>query len=292
VRGAAGVLALVAAAAVPWAQMRVDRSLGEFRAQDELLYLWKGTQVKRLVPGFEHLAADIYWLRTVQYFGGERVYATDKRFDLLYPLIEITTTLDPRMEIAYRYGAVFLAEPFPIGAGRPDLGVAVLERGVRNNPDSWRLHQELGFFHFVYLHDAKRAAEILVDASRIPGAAFWLKSLAAEILGKAGERTIARRMWREMYEQSDGALKENAKVHIQALDALDAVDKLNERVAAFHARTGRLPRDLGELVAAGLARGPLVDPARIPFEYDPLTGNVEVSRLSPLRRDDLMGETR
>ncbi len=106
--------------------------------------------MKRLVPGFEHLAADIYWLRTVQYFGGERVFAKDKRFDLLYPLIEITTTLDPRMEIAYRYGAVFLAEPFPIGAGRPDLGVAVLERGVRNNPASWRLHQELGFFHFVY----------------------------------------------------------------------------------------------------------------------------------------------
>jgi hypothetical protein len=292
VRGAAGVLALAAAAAVPWAQARVDRSLGASRAQDEVLYLWQGSQVKRLVPGFEHLAADIYWLRTVQYFGAERLYAAVKRFDLLYPLIEITTTLDPRMEIAYRYGAVFLAEPFPIGAGRPDLGVAVLERGVRNNPTSWRLYQELGFFHFVYLHDPKRAAGILVEASRIPGAAFWLKSLAAEILGKGGERNIARRMWREMYEQSEGALKENAKVHIQALDALDAVDRLNERVAAFRARTGRLPRDLGELVAAGLARGPLVDPALVPFEYDPLTGKAEVSRLSPLRRDDLMGETR
>ena len=77
------MLALAAAAAVPFVQARVDAALGDFRAQDEVLYLWSGEQVKRLVPGFENLAADIYWLRTVQYFGGERVFAKDKRFDLL-----------------------------------------------------------------------------------------------------------------------------------------------------------------------------------------------------------------
>ena len=288
----ASVLALAAAAAVPFVQARVDATLGDFRAQNEVLYLWKGSQVKRLVPGFEHLAADIYWLRTVQYFGGERVFAKDKRFDLLYPLIEITTTLDPKMEIAYRYGAVFLAEQFPIGAGRPDLGIAVLERGVQNNPMSWRLRQELGFFHFVYRNDAKRAAEILVEASQIPGAAYWLKNLAAELLGKGGERSIARRMWQEMFEQSEGAIRENAKIHILALDAADAVDRVNAAVAQFRARAGRLPRDLGELKAAGLAPGPLVDPIGIPFEYDSESGRVAVSRMSYLRRDDLMGETR
>jgi len=288
----ATALTLAAVAAVPWVQARVDGALGAFRAQNEVLYLWKGSQVKRLVPGFEQLAADLYWLRTVQYFGGERVFAAEKRFDLLYPLIEITTTLDPRMEIAYRYGAVFLAEQYPIGAGRPDLGIAVLERAVQNNPASWRLHQELGFFHFVYRRDAKRAAEVLVEASRIPGAAFWLKTLAAEILGKGGERNIARRMWREMFEQSDGAIKENARIHLMTLDAADAADRLSGRVALFRERMGRLPRDLGELLAAGLARGPLVDPAGIPFEYDSQTGKVAVSRTSYLRRDDLMGESR
>ena len=289
---ATSLLALAAAAAVPWVQARVDRALGDVRTENEALYLWKGSQVKRLVPGFEHLAADIYWLRTVQYFGGERVFAKDKRFDLLYPLIEITTTLDPRMEIAYRYGAVFLAEPFPIGAGRPELGIGVLERAVQNNPASWRLRQELGFFHFVYRRDAKRAAEILVEASHIPGAAFWLKNLAAELLGKGGERSIARRMWQEMFEQSEGAINENARIHLLTLDALDAVDLLNERVARFRERTGRMPRDLGELSAAGLARGPFVDPIGIPFEYDSQTGKVAVARASYLHRDDLMGETR
>jgi hypothetical protein len=289
---ASSLLALAAAAAVPWVQARVDATLGDFRAHNEALYLWKGTQVKRLVPGFEHLAADIYWLRTVQYFGGERVFAKDKRFDLLYPLIEITTTLDPRMEIAYRYGSVFLAERVPIGAGRPDLGLAVLQRGVRDNPQSWRLRQELGFFYFVYLHDAKRAAEVLVEASELPGSAFWLKSLAAEILAKGGERDISRRMWTEMFKNSEGSLRENARIHIQALDAADAVDRVRERVAMFKERIGRLPLSLEELRASGLYRGPLVDPAGVAFEYDAQTGEVAVSRTSYLRRDDLMGETR
>ena len=283
------LLAAAAALTVPWAQARVDGALGAFRAQDEVLHLWKGSQVKRLVPGFESLAADLYWLRTVQYFGGERVFAANKRFDLLYPLIEITTTLDPRMDIAYRYGAVFLAEQYPIGAGRPDLGRAVLERGVANNPGSWRLRQELGFYHFVYLRDAKGAADILIQASEVPGAAYWLKNLAAEILGKGGERGIARRMWREMFVQSEGAIKENARVHLQILDAADTADRLSERVAAFRERTGRLPRDLAELAAAGFARAPLVDPIGIPFEYDSGTGAVAVSRKSYLRRDDMMG---
>jgi hypothetical protein len=289
----ASALAIAAAAAVPFVQARVDGALGAFRAQDEVLYLWTGRQVKRLVPGFEQLAADVYWLRTVQYFGGERAFAADKRFELLYPLIEITNTLDPRMEIAYRYGAVFLAEPRPIGAGRPDLGIAVLERGVRNNRASWRLYQELGFFHFVYRKDARRAAEVLVEASKIPGAAYWVKNLAAELLLKGGERDIARRMWREMYEQSEpGAIKENALVHILVLDAADAADRLNDAVAAFVRRTGRPPRSLGELAAAGLARGPFVDPSGMPFDYDSRTGRATVSRASTLFREEFMGDHR
>lgn len=290
---AAGMLTLAAAAAVPFLQARVDASRGAFRAQDDVLYLWNGGHVKRMVPGFEQLAADIYWLRTVQYFGGERAFAAEKDFALLYPLIEITTTLDPRMEIAYRYGSVFLAEPHPTGAGRPDLGIAVLERGARNNPTSWRLHQELGFFHFVYRHDAKKAAEVLVEASRIPGAGFWLRSLAAELLAKGGEREISRRMWREMYEQSEeGAIKENARVHLMVIDAADAVDRLNAAVTTFTSRTGRLPRSLGELGASGLVRERLVDPIGVPYDYDPQSGRVSVSRSSRLRRDEIMGGNR
>jgi hypothetical protein len=277
-------LALVLA--VPWIQGRIDSRAGAFRATEESLYLWSGRHVRLLAPGFEGLAADLYWLRTVQYFGSQRVFGTGKRFDLLLPLIDITTSLDPRMEIAYRYGAIFLSEPAPMGAGRPKDGVAILERGVRHLPDSWRLRQDLGYFHFLFLNDPKRAAEILLEASKLPGAAFWLRTLAADILTRGGERSTSRRIWVSLYASSEGSIKENARVHLQQLDAVDRSEALSAAVAAFERAAGHRPSSLSELPAANLRGLALTDPTGVPFRYDSATGRVSIAPQSPLWRPE------
>jgi tetratricopeptide (TPR) repeat protein len=278
-------LLLVFVPALVATQKGLDARLGTFRAQEEALFLWSGRDVKRMAPGFENLLADLYWLRTVQYFGGQRAYAQDKKFELLEPLIEITTTLDPRLEIAYRYGAIFLSEPKPIGAGRPREGVALLERGMANLPTSWRMRQDLGFFTSLFLNDSARAAEILREAARVPGAPYWLETLAASILAKGGDRPAARRMWQQMYDQAEeGAIKANALEHLRVLGALDQADRLQEAVKIYERQAGHLPRSLAEVAAAGLTRESLVDDARIPFAYDSETGTVDVSKQSPLWR--------
>lgn len=283
-----GLLVLAVLPGIPLTQMRIDSILGGFRPQDEVLYLWSGEHIRKLVPGLESLFADLYWLRTVQYFGGQRAYATNKRFDLLRPLIDIATTLDPRLEIGHRYGAIFLSERWPIGAGKPREGIEVLERGCRALPLSWRLRQDLGFLHFLYLKDAKRAAEILLEAAEIPGAGYWLKTLAAQILAKGGERAAARRMWQAMYDQADegGAIKWNAKTHLEVLDSLDGADALQALVEEFTRRVGRRPASINELRAAGLLRRPPVDPSGVPYDYDPVSGMVKVSQSSSLWRPD------
>lgn len=276
---------LLVAPLVPLSQQRIDRLAGAFRAQEEVLYLWSGEHVKRLVPGFEGLAADIYWLRTVQYFGGQRRYESGKSFELLRPLIDITTTLDPRLEIAYRYGAIFLSEPPPFGAGRPKEGVAVMEKGVEALPDAWRLRQELGFFHFLFLDDAATASRILLEAAEIPGAAFWLRTLAADLLAKDGDRAASRRMWTQMFEQAEeGIIRDNARVRLEILDSLDLADAVARAVSDFHARHARRPARLEELARAGLWRGPLVDAAGVPLGYDVETGRVSIAQSSPLWR--------
>jgi len=273
--------------AVPWSQRQIDRGAGTFRVQEEVLYLWSGTHVKRLFPGFEGLAADVYWLRTVQYFGGQRLFASNKRFELLRPLIDITTTLDPRLEMAYRYGAIFLSEPSPLGAGRPREGIEVLEEGVRNLPASWRLRQDLGFFHYIYLHDSVRAAAVLNEAADLPGAAFWLRTLAADLLAKSGDRAASRRMWQQMFEQAEaGIIKENARARLLILDSLDRGDRLASLAAEFERRRGRLPVRLEELRGAGLWGGPLVDAAGVPFGYDARTGRVFIDEASPMWRPE------
>lgn len=268
---------------IPLAQARADRGLGAYRSQEEVLYFGSGEEVKRLVPGFEDLAADLYWLRTVQYYGGQRAFATEKRFALLRPLIDITTTLDPRLELAYRYGALFLSEGWPEGAGEPRQGVELLEEGIRQNPGSWRLRWDLGSIWYFFLKDERKAADVLVEASRVPGAPYWLESLAASILIKS-HRDVAREIWKRQYEQGDGVMRDNALYHLQLLDALDSRDALNKLVKLFAERRGQPPSSLRDLVSAGLLREVPKDPLGVGFDYNPAAAKVSISRSSPLWR--------
>ena len=266
-----------------WLQAQIDRR-GPAGPQHEGLYLWSGEHVRRLFPGLEGLAADLYWLRAVQYFGSRHTFAQDYQMPLLGPLLDITVTLDPRMEVAYRYGATFLAEPVPLGAGRPREAVALLERGVQALPGNWRIRQDLGFFYFLHLDDYRRAAEVLLEASKVPGAAFWLKNMAADVLARGGDRATARRMWQQIAEQSEGLVRANALVHLQVLEALDQAERLTKRAEDFTRQVGRPPRSLHEVGAHFHVR--TADSSGVPFVYDAGTGRVHVSPQSTLHRPD------
>jgi len=273
---------------VPLSQGRIEASFGRFRAQHEVLYLWSADEVRTLSRGFEDLMADLYWLRTVQYYGREKV-AKDASYELLLPLTNITTTLDPRFEIAYRYGAIFLSERPPHGAGNPEAGIKLLEKGITWNPHSWRLRWDLGALEFFSLKDAKRAAETLVEAARVPGAPYWLETLAGSMLIQGGERQTARLIWSRMYEQNEGSMKANALQQLRRLEALDRAERIEKIVAGFASKAGRKPRSLQELQQAGLLREAPVDPTGVSFDYDPETGAVTISGRSSLWTRPLAG---
>jgi hypothetical protein len=278
------LLPLALAALIPVIQQAVDARRSTVDAQSDVMYLWSGKQVKRLSPGLDNVLADVYWLRTIQYFGNEHAFNKSTRYERLEPLIDITVALDPRFELAYRYGAVFLAEPAPNGAGRPEAALRLLTRGAEANPAAWRIRQDLGFFRFFFLHDAKQAAADLGEAARIPGAPVWLETSAADFLQKGGERETARRMWRHLFEETDGRMRENARFNLRRLDALDQVDELQRSVEEFRKLYGRAPVGLAELGAARLLRAPLSDPMGVPFDYDGRQGTVSISRNSALWR--------
>jgi hypothetical protein len=276
-------LTLACALLVPFLQRGIDARLGAFRAQEEILYVWSGDHLRRMFPGFETVLADIYWLRTIQYYGGQRAFATNKRYDLLEPLTRITVTLDPKFDIAYRYGATFLAESYPLGAGNPAAAVALLRLGVEKNPDAWQIWQNLGVFQYFFLKDAKGAAAALALARERPGAPEWLATLAASFLRKEGDRNAARDIWKSLYAQSEnGAMRENALVNLQRLDALDVIEELNRRVSRYRAATGELPRGWEDLARARLVGRQPVDPSGTPFDYDPEKGVFAIGRKSGL----------
>ena len=261
-----------------------DRVYGEPAPGDSVLYIRSGEALRRMSLSFTPVVADIYWIRAVQYYGSTRLLGSaSKNYDLLYPLLDITTSLDPRFVVAYRFGSTFLAEGYPGGPGRPDLSVALLEKGFKADPTRWRYLQDIGFVYYWWLGDYQRAAEWFEKAATIPGAPWWLRSLAAVTRMQGGDRRSSRTLWQSLRESADNDwLRSNANWRLAQLDALDAIDQLTAVVAAFKARNGQAPASWDALVRARMLNGVPADPAGVPFVLDPATGSVGLSRESPL----------
>jgi primosomal protein N'' len=275
---------LIAAFLVPATQSRLDSAKAALGPEPDVSSVWTGPVVRALSLGFSDFLADIYWLRAVQYYGRQKLEGAPTSYADLRPLLETAAELDPRFEMVYRYGAVFLSEPRPVGAGLPELGVGFLGKGADRNPADWRLRQEQGLFTFFYLNQAQRGAEILSRAARIPGAPYWMESLAAQIQTKGGELEAALSMWTVIYKQSEpGLLRDNAESQIKVAQHKMLVRDIQKQVRDYQARTGDFTSTLDQLKAKGVIPASR-DEAGIPFDFQPATGTVTLSRDSPFWR--------
>jgi hypothetical protein len=226
----------------------------------EVLYVSSPKLLKRLSLGYNGLLADIYWTRAVQYFGSKHNQGAQS-YNLLAPLLEITAALDPQLVVAYQYGANFLAPQPPNGAGMPQRAIDLVEFGIRNNPDDWRLYYEDGFIHYTELKDYAGAADAFARGSRVPNAHPFLKLLAGRMAEQAGSLDTARMMWTAAYQTTaDKAIRANALAHLRALQVDEDVTALEALAARYKEETGRFPARFSDLEVAGLMRGTPLDP--------------------------------
>jgi len=241
-------------------QKTIDaHTLSTANEQDELL-LRSPALVKRLSLGYDALLGDIYWTRAVQYYGA-RVGLPGAKFDLLWPLLDLSTTLDPKLLPAYRFGAIFLSEPGTVGAGRTDLAVELVKRGIAANPDEWRLSTDLGFLYYWRLKDYPDAAAAYLAGSKNPQAPPWLKLMAARVAQMGGSIETSRMIWSELYQSTkDPNIRKKAYQNLRGLKALDDETHLDTIAEDFRNRVGRYPASTKELRDAALLPGIPVDP--------------------------------
>ena len=270
----AGACVVICLAASAVTLHRID----ELRPQatlEEVLFLSSPKVLKRASLGYDGLLADVYWTRAVQYFGG-RHQAVARSYNLLYPLLDITTHLDPQLVAAYQFGASFLAPPPPNGAGQPERAIQLMEYGVQNNPNDWKLYYDLGFVYYMNLKDYRKAADAFDRGSKVPDAHPFVRLLAAQMAEHAGDFDTARMMWSATYQNSqDRLIRQNAIEHLRALRVDEDVTHLQEAVTRFGERTGRLPANMSELASAERLPGIPVDPDGHPYKLT-LEGRVEV----------------
>jgi len=273
-------------------QHAIDGQLQSIHEEQDEVLLRSGKMMKLLSLEYAPLMADIYWTRVVQYYGDKHA-RHDPNFELLWPLLDLTTTLDPNLLVAYRFGSTFLSEPAPRGAGQPELGVELLERGIKANPEYWRLYQDLGFIYYFELKDYAKASAAFAEGSKNPEALIWMKIMAAKIAAEGESLSTSVFLWNEVYETTnDPLVKDNALKHLQMLRAEEDCKQLDALADAFQKRTERRPTRVVELVQAGLLERLPVDPMGYPYVFGP-DGKAALNLNSPLLEQQLVhGDTK
>ena len=245
------LMLVVAAVTVVFLARWLDEQRPSSRAssEDETLYLPGGT-VRRLSLGFNGLAADWYWMRSLQYVGKKIINTPEDvviddlgKLDLrlLAPLLDTATTLDPQFLEPYEYAAVVL----------PGINVQeairITNKGIAANPQVWRLFQHLGYIYWQQ-RDYQRASETYAAGAKIQGAPPWMEAMSARMASEGGSREVAREIYGRMYEQAtDDRVKEMAGRRMMQLDSLDQRDALQRVLAAYQSRTGRCPATWQEI---------------------------------------------
>jgi tetratricopeptide (TPR) repeat protein len=256
-----------------------DHSDMNTRSSEERLYL-DGATAKRLTLPFNGLAADLYWMRSLQYVGRKIVNYEDShdgRFNLgnlssldlslLAPLLRVTTTLDPQFMAPYEYGAVILPEL------NQDEAISLLNDGLAANPSSWRLYHYLGYIYW-QRKDYAQASDAYAAGAKLPGAPAWMAALSARMKAEGGSRDAAREMYRHLYEASnDEAVKEMVTKQIMRLDSLNERDAIRRVLTDYRAQSGRCAsswRDVAAALRAALLKvdsttGAPLDPSNTPY---------------------------
>ena len=233
-------------------QRAIDGQFAALNAEQDEVLLRSGKMMKLLSLEYAPLMADVYWTRVVQYYGSKRE-RREQNLDGLWPLLDLTTTLDPKLIPAYRFGSTFLAEARPVGAGRPDYAIELINRGIQQNPEYWRLYQDLGNIYYFTLRDNRKAAEAYDAGSKVAGAMPWMKIMAARIAERGDTRQTSRLLWTELYQSAqDATIRENAKTHLKLLKADDDKEQLDQLLGEYAKKNGRGAENIADLVDAGM----------------------------------------
>jgi len=191
----AGVLAYGTAAT---AYLRLPRP----QPLEELAYYPSGHALRPATLGHCETAADLAWLRAVQYYGEHR--RTDLRFEQMAHVFDILTSLAPHFVPAYVFGAFALAQE---GLEFREAETLML-KGMENNPTSGELAFECGFLYYVRPggRDLRKAAEYFEQSARQKDGPPQAARFAAFARQHAGDLRVAYELWNDVYQHSGNKL--------------------------------------------------------------------------------------
>lgn len=239
---------LAVAAALASAKVAIARRLDLRRqlAPYDVTYVPRAAAVRWFSLAHPTLAANLYWLRAVQYMGEPRANA--RGWDKLFPLLDLVTDLDPRHGYAYQVGGNILA-----GAARIEESNRLLEKGIASVPERYILPFHRGVNAFLYEGDYARAGEWFERAALVPGAPLHMREAVMALYVKGDRADAAIRFLTHMIQQSEDPESRKAlEAQLQQAQLERAALQIDAAVEIFRERFGYPPVWVQQLTTTGL----------------------------------------
>lgn len=250
----------------------------------QLTYLPSGDYLRMASLGFRELAADLLWLQAIQVMGEQKLSEDDGHW--LYQAVDRITTLDPKFVRAYEAGSHALC----ILVVLPEESNRLLEKGIKHNPQEWKLPFLLGINYYFELGDDEKAAAAMARASSLPGAPESLVRLAAKLFVSAKSPQQAVELLAKVYEEtSDENVRKMLEIRLKESIVERDLQILEEAISRYQSNHSRRPERLENLVGPGLLQELPKEPHGGQYLYEPTTGTVRSSEVAermriPVRR--------
>lgn len=227
---------------------RLDTKVSPHELVGELMYFPSGAAIHALAVGYHAPLADLVWLRFIQYYGEHRM--TDVKFEMMYHILDILTTLDKHFTYAYTLGGLMLTHD----AQRPDQARHLLKKGMYLNPEDWRLPFMYGFIHYVFLSEYRIAQTYFIIATQKPDAPDMPRRWAAfTTQHKIGDLETGRALWYDLYKTTTNPEEEKLALYYYRKFTMQLhIKLLNEKITLYYRKFSRYPRTLDQLVYTGI----------------------------------------
>jgi tetratricopeptide (TPR) repeat protein len=207
-------------------------------------------------------------------------------------MCDVVTDLDPRAEHVYRFAGMIL----PWEAGQASAGIRLLEKGLKQFPDSWLMYYWVGFNYYFFENDLAKAAQYLRRAAQLPDAHPNAARLAALLSAEHyGPETTLHFLAELKNEVDSKEMREVVDENIRQAQLARDLERLNGAVREYRARIGSAPATLVALVDARLIDGLPSEPFGGAYELDAESGEVKSSTghtPSKLHRSNLREKVR
>lgn len=216
--------------------------------------LFKPEVIKAIDLGLHNAAGDLFWLASIQYFGGNQ----SKTYEKLGDYLALTSDLNPKFPYPYAFGTLVLP-----GIGQTDQAINLAKKGIAESEPDWRIPYYLGTIYYINKEDNENAVKYFDLAARTKGVPDGIKRVAANFGSRGEKRQKTKEIWTGIYETTkDGVVRERAKAYILHYEIIDF---LEEAVNQYKKINNAYPKDLNELITGKILKALPEDP--FGFEY-------------------------